>query len=512
LPVQHTAALLLLKNSLFNIYHYNALPRLNMGIFDFFKKKKTTPETEVPTFRDDTKTETKALTDTVPTKTINDVYSEKQSTSDDKAPDPHQVYGLIYQYREYVIYFLELMSSENYSPFAAYESTNGDIIGFLFVGSDMSYTFTAQEAVERMGTELSNRLQERKINSYAIFFHSGNNNLRVADHPSQFKAVTVQYSSSTAGQGHISMPYMFKNDRLELGGFEGFSAEQNNAILETRLINEKDYFQERVEIKPELTENPIGIRIKKVNNGSIGNMWRGIFGYDRLAQQGEKVLMEYAALVLSRKPLAEIDGIQLTELQYGEVTFNAIRRDDQSVITVYPAVKAGQSIPVENKQINEWVNAEGYEAVIYGNGYGMYGLSYFATDYALQKAVYNSNTNLNISLSGILFVLDKADSNNIDTNTPLADDFAGYFPHQELGDVGCYHFVGIIKDFSPITLLEDGSINGYLLSVQLTNNPDNASNLLVRMFVNRENMRIANIEAGMSISGVFQLQGEIAGK
>jgi len=57
--------------------------------------------------------------------------------------------------------------------------------------------------------------------------------------------------------------------------------------------------------------------------------------------------------------------------------------------------------------------------------------------------------------------------------------------------------------------LEDNLIEGNILKIRLINYEDDKDFFTIPMFINKDNMRLSNLEKGIKISGAFQLQGEI---
>jgi hypothetical protein len=91
----------------------------------------------------------------------------------------------------------------------------------------------------------------------------------------------------------------------------------------------------------------------------------------------------------------------------------------------------------------------------------------------------------------------------------IAPDFCMYMPNNELAGIACFDFVGVLKEFKPVTALEDNSVEGYMLLVQLINEPDDPMFFTVEMFVNKNNMRFTILEKNQKLTGCFMLQGQI---
>ncbi len=475
-----------------------------MGLFDFLKKNKKneiiqSEENSTPTIKHSGKS-------------LNEIYAEKKNLSSFENQD--KLFDFIKIYSEYIVRFIGMQIQGNYSPIAAYEKTNGEIIGYLYIAEDTSYNISIEEVISNMEIEFEKDADQNVINSYTIFYHSkfkNDNNHSVATTNGDFNAISIKYKAADFS-GFLGLPYSFDEDQITFNGISGFSVEQNNLIMNTPLTEGKDYFQERVVIEPQIIENEIGLKIKKVNNGTLGDMWGGIFGFERLnTPTGKQLLLEYSAYALAKEEIKSNDEVLISEINYDAVIFRGVKTVDDKTRTIFPVVKTDYFIEVENKQINEWDNVDNIEGVIYGNGRNTFGLTYFATDYAINKEKYKTNKKLNIELSGIIYVLDISNKEtlNFDENVNVSDDFTMYMPSEEMADFGCFDFIGKLESFKEINVSEGESIKGYILKVKLITNEEFEDFFTIEMFVNKENMRFENLNIGMKLTGLFQLQGQI---
>jgi len=459
-----------------------------MAFFDFLKNKKNTPsKTEQPT--------------------------PENNMDQEGAP----LFLLMQKYSAYVINFVMMQTNGNYAPIAAYEKLNGEIIGYLYVMKDESYNLSVQEVIIKMEEEFEKRMSGNQIKSYTIFYHSqfdNNDNHSVANNDGEFKAISIKYKSNNELSGYTAIPYQFQKNEITFQPIVGLTVEQHQSIFKTQLEQGKNYFQDRIEMTPEIKVNEFGIKIKTVNNGDLRNTWAGIFGFNsHRTPEGQQRLREYAAVTFSQEVKVQSNDITIHEMDYGHLVLKAIKKGND-MVTFMPVVKTSYAIDVENKQIDEWDNVQNLEAVITGGGRDTFGLKYFATDYAENHKTYLTNKKLDIRLSAIVFVLDKKESTPPEQagedEPKLSEGFAAYMPHKELYEFGCHDFIGILEDHKELENLGMGGFNGYLLKVRLINHPEIKDFFTIDMFVNKENMRFEKLENGMSLSGMFQLQGEIA--
>lgn len=437
-----------------------------MGLFDFFKKR-----------------DNNELQNSVTTK--NELFLE------------------ISKYNEYIVMFIGMQQQGDYAPISAYEKLSGEIVGFLCVfGDDASYTLSAEELIEKMESNFEQKLLNKEINSYAILYHSqfnNDNNHSLANNDHERKAITLAYKWENGKKGKIGLIYQFGNNEINYQGFSNFSQEENNIIFRTQLKDNKDYFQDREEIKAPIIENEIGLKIKKSNIFDLSNTWSGIFGFESYSKpNGSQALKEHFALAMYKGKSFKKDNIKISQLEYQDVILKGVSFSEKAV-TILPVVKTDKIIAVENIEIDEWENVENLEAIVSGNGEDTFGVWYFATDYAENRSRYLTEKKLNIKLSGIAFVLDTHN-----------EDFTGYMPSLDLPNFGCFDFIGLLTDYKPTSLLESNSQKGYILTVRLFYLPEIGDYLSIDIFVTQENMRFKELTKGMKISGKFQMQGQIA--
>ncbi|MCX6316761.1 MAG: hypothetical protein NTW29_05695 [Bacteroidetes bacterium] len=83
-------------------------------------------------------------------------------------------------------------------------------------------------------------------------------------------------------------------------------------------------------------------------------------------------------------------------------------------------------------------------------------------------------------------------------------------PSKDLPNYACFDFIGLLIDYKPTSLLESNSQKGYILNVKLITHPEIEDFFSIDIFVTQENMRFKELIKGMKISGMFQMQGQIA--
>lgn len=444
-----------------------------MGLFDFFKKKDKEQEKSTPLF---------------------------------DAFQPYSTYLSIY---------INMQSQGNYAPIAAYEKPNGELEGFLYAhGEDDSYFIPATQTVENMKNHLEQQLQQEAIKSYAIFYHSKYNrddNHGVATLQQDLKAISVVYHFEREGKGAVALPYVFKQEEITYAGIANFSKEENDSLFKVVLEQEKDYFQDKVEIKPPSYENEIGLTIKQSNTQTLQHTWGGLLGFENY-EKGEvnAILEQHSYLLYDKEPVWQQGAIAVSELKYQDVTFKAVNYQG-SFIGLLPIIRTTYTVPFETKAIQEWEHVHQLEAIVSGRGRDTFGLWFYATDYAENRKQYHSQKNLEVHISGIAFVVDayQPEPSEGEEGPQFSEDFTAYMPSNNLPHHACFDFIGELEAFRTTTLLENNSHQAHILTVRLITNAEQKDFFTIDIYVTPENRRFEELEVGMKLTGLFQMQGRI---
>ena len=482
----------------------------NMGIFNFFKKKENRQEeVYAPVQQNETSVknvmeeaeEVEVMVDTLPEQPSEPVEEKKINNE----------YEKIKIYNDYIVYSIALQLKGDYAPISAFEKENGEVEGFAYMVNDATYMFSMEDAIGRMEKKFESELKEGKIRSYMILYHSkfnDNGNHEVATQEGEFKSITLSYHCKGFDKAKTALPYVFENQSITYKGFSEFSQEENNEIMNNQLVEGKEYFTNIEEIKIPESSNEAGIKIKKSNVHTLASTWGGVFGFENFQNQKEfsEYLIHTMSLFRMEDPAYDQDKLKYTEFK--DVKFKPVLSDDFT--TMYPEVKTDFSLDFETKEINEWENVNNNEAVIGGSARDTFGIWFFATDYVENRNRYLTQTNLNVNISGIIFVLDLHESFELPDGTMTGEDFTAYKPSQDLPNYGCFDFVGKIIDFRETEVLADGSAKGYILKLKLITNSEMEDFFTIDAFVSKGNMRFETLTKGMQVAGALQLQGKMA--
>jgi hypothetical protein len=131
-----------------------------------------------------------------------------------------------------------------------------------------AYALPVHEAISKMEEKFENELQEGKVRSYMILYHSqfdNNDNHSPATQEGEFKAISLSYHFKGADKAKTGLPYIFENETVTYKGFAEFSHEENNGIMNHQLIDGRDYFTNTEGIAAPETTNEAGIIVRKSN-------------------------------------------------------------------------------------------------------------------------------------------------------------------------------------------------------------------------------------------------------
>lgn len=477
-----------------------------MGIFDFFKKKDNrqgnvnTPvqQYEMPEEKE-VETVVEEVVETIPEIPV-------QSTQENKVSEAYEKLKI---YNEYIVHSIALQLRGEYTPISAFEKENGEVEGFLYMVTEDAYALPIYEGIRKMEEKFENELQEGKIKSYVILYHSqfdNNGNHNPATREEEFKAISLAYHFKGEDKGQTGIPYILENGNISYKGFAEFSHDENNEIMNTQLIDGKNYFQNVEGIKaPEMT-NEAGIIIRKSNVHNLVNTWSGIFGHTNFQSKDYSNYLQ-TLLLQSTVNDPSIEN-PTSKTDFKDVKFKTVLTEELS--TIYPEVKTEYTLDFETRSIREWENAGDLEAIVAGPARETFGVWYFATDYAENKNTYLTQPHLKINLSGIVFILDVQQNFDLADGTKMSEDFTTYAPSNDLPNYACFDFIGTVVDFKETELLEDGSLKGYILKLKLITHEEMEDFFTIDAFVNKENMRFETLTKGMKVTGALQLQGKIA--
>jgi len=432
------------------------------------------------------------------------------ASTNDQGPQnsPRSEFDFLFKYAEYLIIYIRNHSNGNYSPIASFENDQDELVGYIYLNEDDSYNISAEEVIEKMRLEFNSRLSLNKIKSYAIFYHTQTYRKGINPEEDGLNCIYVEYKRENNEKGTFKVPYDWNGTEFTYQNIFGFTSDQTDKIMATQLVKRtmSEYFQEQIIIKPEVSTNELGIKIKQVNNGNFEITWGATIGFNSLRDQGSNIKMEYYSTCISTDSIKN-NGLYVEHnLVFDKIKFKAIEMG--GIKLFFPTLLQKSSLQFNIKEIHEWHNYNKLVSVISGSGKDTFGLKFLCIDYFENNEIYKKYINHRVNLFGFGYVLDVYRSDENDSQK-FSEDFCAYMPNENLAEFGCFDFIGIVISVEKCTISNGKVINGKIIKVQLINHPEIVNLFDLDIFFCEENMRVKEIKDGMKITGLFQLLGEL---
>lgn len=496
-----------------------------MGIFDFFKGKNKDKKNEKPAEQNDGKEETPSSENINPEPENEPPAPEVREAPQEIVPPNQETpatpeipatpeFQLLLKYRDHFAVFRQMQLRGNYAPVSAYEKPDGSLHGFLFRSRDRYVDLTAGTAVQKMKEKFQSELANGEIASYWIGYHSPWNqdgNFAVAEEDHELKAMAFCFGWPEVPEGHIAFPYDLSGDTMNWHPFEEFSRPQNDALFGYQPQEGINFFQDEEWMDHDFVENEHGIEVAQAG-GQMGDTLAGIFGFQFFySEEGKNYLNATIALALHLSPRKDEPGFVYHSLDGDYVSLQTLTHDG-SIQTFIPVVHTDRILPFKTKNIREWANVGGIEAVLEGGGRDTFLVRFYATDYTKNKHRYLTEQNLDIKMAGIAFAFQAGGLNESrpEGEPKFADDFCGYFPNQDYFYLGVVDFTGIVVDFKEVQANEHLREKAYMVTVKLINKEDDPDFFVVDVYVHKTTMNFTHLENGMTVKGAIQFVGHIA--
>ncbi len=171
---------------------------------------------------------------------------------------------------------------------------------------------------------------------------------------------------------------------------------------------------------------------------------------------------------------------------------------------VYPYLKTNSKTRFYTQQIVEWENGEPIvEAEIEGSLNKDLPLNFFATDYAVNKQIYQSQSSIEIGLSALVLELFKSDKDTNDINQQPK----GIWINRNYNSKSYFSFEGVILEINSASI--DALTLSCIMKLKLGKSDWPGTDLVVDAYVTNSNIKTDKIQAGMLVQGILWFQGEI---
>lgn len=252
------------------------------------------------------------------------------------------------------------------------------------------------------------------------------------------------------------------------------------------------------------------------------------------------LIYEIAKAAIITKPIKKHENTAIRQLSFQENNGNVERvllrvitvNDEQEA--VFPYLKTGLKIPFRTEKIIEWDIDDPVEAEIEGTWDGVASLGFFASDYAVNKHIYNSKKDIDLRLSAFIIdiheieVEEYDDISNIDENEVEKDDIdildrspnkiygeevnhiknvCEYWPNVHYGKYSYFDFEALVLDINKAGISKYST--GRVLRLKITDNKQ-ISDLTIDAYITYDNNAAQSIKKDIHILGTLWFQGELA--
>lgn len=174
-------------------------------------------------------------------------------------------------------------------------------------------------------------------------------------------------------------------------------------------------------------------------------------------------------------------------------------------VAVYPYLNTKSKIHFYTHQIVEWENGEPIvEAEIEGSINQDLLLNFFATDYAVNKQIYQSQSSIEVRLSALVLELFKSDKDTNDINQQPK----GIWINRNYNSKSYFSFEGVILEINSASI--DALTLSCIMKLKLGKGNRPGTDLVIDAYVTNNNIKADKIQTGMLVQGILWFQGEIA--
>ncbi|WDF76968.1 hypothetical protein PQ469_24090 [Mucilaginibacter sp. KACC 22773] len=171
---------------------------------------------------------------------------------------------------------------------------------------------------------------------------------------------------------------------------------------------------------------------------------------------------------------------------------------------VYPYIQTEFKTLFYTQQIVEWDDGEPIiEAEIEGNLNRTVPVSFFATDYAVNKQIYQTQPNVEVRLSALVLELFEADTNTNEINQQPK----GFWANNKYSNKSYFSFEAVILEIKGAPV--DPVSIGCMMMLKLDRGQKTGSDFVIDTYITNNNIKADQIRKGMLARGILWFQGEI---
>ncbi|AYL97419.1 hypothetical protein [Mucilaginibacter celer] len=246
------------------------------------------------------------------------------------------------------------------------------------------------------------------------------------------------------------------------------------------------------------------------------DFFRMLMGKATYEDESAYELISYMASYSSFLPPVRVsDRAQIFQMSFGgfggrfsAARFRTIKVNDQ-IVNSFPYLATKSLMPLTTNEVIEWEGdtAINTEAEIKATRRDNTELSFFATDYAVNRQRYLNDTEINVRISAFAGEIREFNpqehlrSLNIDTEAAKVPDLKG------TERLSMYNFTARVVKMKEVSISKNNT--AYILTLRMFENTDRQIYNIIDVFVNAENIISGEMHQNIVVRGTFWLQGEL---
>lgn len=243
--------------------------------------------------------------------------------------------------------------------------------------------------------------------------------------------------------------------------------------------------------------------------------YKMLFGESKYQEESTHELIYFMCSYSSfLPPVKSNDRAQIFQISFGGFggRFSAVRlrtiKVNDRIVNTFPYMATKSLMPLITSEVIEWDDNTGVNsgAEIKATRRDNTELSFFATDYAVNRERYLNNAEISVRISAFAYDICELNPHehlrtlNI-TAPPKIPDLTG------TEKLSMHKFAGRVVKMKKILISEDDT--AYILTLKLFENTDRQIYNLIDVFVNAENITSGEMQQNIVVKGTFWLQGEL---
>lgn len=230
------------------------------------------------------------------------------------------------------------------------------------------------------------------------------------------------------------------------------------------------------------------VKVHYTHQGSHGKHWYSIFTMEDSPELFMKHITDSLETGVHKKIGAN------TIIIDGPLTRSIVHKN--SLESGFPCWKGTKYEQYTTASVTEWTHSHALEAVIRVGDKDKRALTFFATDYAINKERYKNEENITANIVGCAYSINTFNPElmTLENGLQLSEDFCGYFPGDDADEI---IFIGKVQNINAHQL---GTITGFIVTINITS--ENSLDIFVA-----QSKMTDDIEINKTVMGTAWLLG-----